>query len=124
MREYETVIVFVPDLGQEGLDAAIANVKKVLESNGATELAVEDWGNKDLPHRSKKHKTGRYYAYRFKSADHDVVNKSNTAFRIMDSLLKFESYQVVRRLRKFQGNPKHLQDVGKAEAKPELDSVS
>jgi ribosomal protein S6 len=105
MNKYETVVVFHPDLNQQGLDGEIVNIRKLLENHGAKELVTEDWGRKELAHKSKKQRWGRYVCYRYASEDHQVVNGSNAVLRITSSVLKFQSHKISDRKPKFRGNP-------------------
>lgn len=106
VREYEFVIIFHPSLHGEALEAEVQTVKKVLESNGATDMKVNDWGRKELPHLAKKQSSGVFYGYNFQSSENDVISKSIVAIRINEKVIKYQAHRIGLPSRKFQGNPK------------------
>lgn len=106
MRKYETIVVFAPTLGETELNAEIARVQALLESNGAEEVSSTKWGRKEIAYTVKKQKFGNFVVFNFNSGQSDTIDKTSRVLVITDSVLKFQTHGISDRRRKVKTNPK------------------
>ena len=66
LRDYELVLVFGPEVPEDGLDAAIGKVSQFITERGGTLAGVEQWGKKRLAYPIKHFMEGSYVLTRFK----------------------------------------------------------
>ena len=108
MRKYETVIVYHPNLNKDRLDAEIKKVKELLESQGAVEVEIKQWGKRQLAYPAKKQSYGYYVIFFYNSEQHRVPAEAAAILRINDQVLKFQSHRINEHARRFKGNPRRL----------------
>ena len=60
MRTYELVFIVQPDLDEEGLNAFVEQIQKVITENGGEVVKVEQMGKRRLAHPIRHLKDGYY----------------------------------------------------------------
>jgi small subunit ribosomal protein S6 len=96
MRDYETVVVIHPDLGEAGAKELADRVRTILEQGGAQIVKVEDWGGRELAFQLQKQWRGLYFFFDYK-AEHAAVAELERQLKLNDRILRFLS---VRRIQK------------------------
>ncbi len=66
LRDYELVLVFNPELAEDGLDAAIGKVSQFITEGGGSLSTVEQWGKRKLAYPIGHSMEGSYVLTRFK----------------------------------------------------------
>ncbi len=66
LRDYELVLVFSPQVAEDGIEAAIGKVSQFIVEKGGTLSAVEQWGKRRLTYPIKHFMEGSYVLTRFK----------------------------------------------------------
>ena len=102
MRDYETVVVIHPDLGEAGAKEFAERVRGILEQGGAQITTVEDWGARELAFVIAKQHRGLYVFFDYK-AEHAAVAELERQLRLNDRVLRFLS---VRRIAKKMPPPR------------------
>ncbi len=88
MQHYETVFILTPVLSDAQMKETVAKFKKVLTDSEAKILNEEAWGLKKMAYAIDKKTTGFYNLFEF-TAEPDVVNKLEIAFRRDEKVLRF-----------------------------------
>lgn len=104
MRKYETIVVFDPNLSGEVLDGQIANISQFIKQRGGEDLAIDDWGKREIAYTVKKRNWGIFRCFKFTSNNTDLTNDLTASLRINDAVLKFQSHKLSDKVRKFKGN--------------------
>ena len=65
LRGYELVLIFSPEVAEDGLDAAISKVSQFITAKGGTSPELEQWGKKKLAYPIKHFMEGSYVLTRF-----------------------------------------------------------
>ena len=87
MREYETIIVLDPSLGDAGLDEEIGRVQNIITTRNGEVVAVEKWGRRKLAYEVNKRKEGIYALVRFKGHG-EILAELEHRFRLNESMLR------------------------------------
>ena len=66
LRDYELVLVFSPEVAEDGLEAAIGRVNQFITDSGSIPPTVEQWGKRRLAYPIKHFMEGSYVLTRFK----------------------------------------------------------
>jgi small subunit ribosomal protein S6 len=66
LRDYELVLVFSPEVAEDGLDAAIGKVNQFITERGGSLPTVEQWGKRKLAYPISHFVEGSYVLTRFK----------------------------------------------------------
>lgn len=74
MKNYEIMFIVRPTLSEEEIKKVAASFEKVLKDNGASDIKVEELGQKELAYEIKDFKSGYYYLMTC-SADDDKATK-------------------------------------------------
>ncbi len=62
MRRYELCLILRPEVGDEGFQAKIGNIKQMIEKEGAVFVREDIWGLRQLAYQIKNSKKA-YYAF-------------------------------------------------------------
>jgi small subunit ribosomal protein S6 len=108
MRDYETVVVIHPDLGEAGTKELTDKVRSILEQGGAEIANAEDWGLRELAFQVAKQHRGFYVFFDYK-AEHAAVAELERQLRLNDRILRFLS---VRRIAKKMPPPRQRREEG------------
>ena len=66
VRDYELVLVFSPEITDDGSDAAIGKVTQFITERGGSLPTVEQWGKRKLAYPIRHFVEGNYVLTRFK----------------------------------------------------------
>ena len=90
MRQYETMIILPPNLGEGELDEAITGVEtEITDRFGGQNLNVDRWGKKSLAYPIRKFADGYYVLYEYESDVSDLVSQLQSRLRINESIMRF-----------------------------------
>ena len=87
MNQYESIIIFNPNLDDAGLKALEDKFTGLINENGKVE-SVENMGKKRLAYEIKKQKEGTYILFNFE-AKPDSIKELERVYRITDDIMKF-----------------------------------
>jgi small subunit ribosomal protein S6 len=119
MRDYETVAVIHPDLGEAGTKELADRIRGILEQGGAQITNVEDWGLRELAFQIQKQVRGFYVFLDYK-AEHSAVAELERQLKLNDRVLRFLS---VRRIAKRMPLPRRPREDETAESSDEASSI-
>ncbi len=109
MRKYESIIIFKPDLSDVQVKSEVKRFETILQGKGVKEAEVDNWGRKDIAYMVKKNKAGKFVCLRYETDDHSAVEALTSMLRISDSVIKYQSFKIEEKVRKFRGNPNRTQ---------------
>ncbi len=66
LRDYEMVLIFSPEIAEDGLEAALGRVSQFITEKGGSLSEVEQWGKRKLVYPIKHFGEGSYVLTRFK----------------------------------------------------------
>ncbi len=84
---YETVFILKPVLSEKEIADTVQFFKTLIQKE-ATILYEEKWGMKKLAYEIKKHRTGYYYYFEFKS-DPTFIAKLATSYKQNEDIIRF-----------------------------------
>ena len=85
MNDYETMLVFRPDIEDEKREALIERLKSVIGEGN--QFSVDNWGLRKLAYEINKKKDGFYVLIQFK-ANADMPKELDRRLRISDSIMR------------------------------------
>lgn len=91
MNKYELVLIFKPELSEEGRNTVFSRIQQVIDENGKLE-EVHDWGKRKLAYEINYIKEGYYYIVNF-DLDPQFVKEIERRCRLFDQIIR---YMVVR----------------------------
>jgi small subunit ribosomal protein S6 len=106
MRKYETVAIFNPTLNDEQVQEDIKRIEGILNSNGASSVAADRWGKKEIAYTVAKQKYGNFVCFKYESDNHDIVDVVTAQLRIIEGVMKWQTHRQADKVRKFKGNPR------------------
>ena len=83
---YEVVYIIDPAQGEEGIAAQVANFKALAEQN-ASNVEVEEWGNRKLAYPID-YKTEGYYVLMTFTSEPSFPHELDRKLRIADSIMR------------------------------------
>ncbi len=104
MRKYETIFILDPDLEEEQTQSVIEKVKGIITQTNGEILKVEDWGKRKLAYEVKKKSKGHYFLIHFVGSP-TLLPELERNFRVMDSVIKFQSVRLDERQASFAEGP-------------------
>jgi small subunit ribosomal protein S6 len=104
MRKYETIFILDPDLEEEQAQSTIEKVKGIITQTNGEILKVEDWGKRKLAYEVKKKPKGHYILIHFLGSP-ALLSELERNFRVMDSVIKFQSVRLDERQASFSEGP-------------------
>ena len=87
-RCYESVVVFVPELTDEELEAQVNWVKELVEKNQGEILKVDVWGKRKLAYEIEKKKEGIYVLFLFWGSP-DTVEGIEKQYRLNHNVIRY-----------------------------------
>lgn len=109
MRKYESIIIFRPEQSDAQIKSELKKFETILQGKGVSAANIDHWGKRDIAYTVKKSKTGKFVCLKYETDDHSAVEALTTMLRISDSVLKYQSYKINEKMRKFKGNPNRTQ---------------
>lgn len=89
-RNYETVIIFSPLLGEEDVKRAVKKYKKLLQDHDAKIVEERNWGLKQLAYSINGKSNGIYYIMEFATDNHSVISKLEVEYkRDEENIIRF-----------------------------------
>jgi small subunit ribosomal protein S6 len=93
MRDYETLCIVNPDIGQDGAKAIIAKARGIVEADGGAIHSVDEWGRKKLAYPIRKKGEGYYFLMLYKgtiAAQAEVTR----VLKINEDVIRSQSIQI------------------------------
>lgn len=85
---YELVLIFRPELAEEALEPAIANISQIITGKGDVVTEVLRWGKKKLAYPIKHLMEGTYVVIHFK-ADPAHNKELDSNLKISEKILRY-----------------------------------
>jgi small subunit ribosomal protein S6 len=89
MRHYEVTFIVDPVLSGDEVKSTAEHIQKELKDSGATIVAVEEMGLKQLAYQIKKRSSGVYYCIEFSCTVADWLTKFELSLKRNERLLRF-----------------------------------
>ena len=86
MKNYESIVIFYPDIEEDIRVNAVDRLKGIIESNGSIE-EIEEWGDRKFAYEIEYHNHGFYYLFKF-NTDADTVKEFSRIAKIQESILR------------------------------------
>jgi small subunit ribosomal protein S6 len=96
MRQYETVFIVHPDLGEEETTALVDRYRQILETQQARIVKVDVWGRRTLAYMIRKQSKGVYVLFEYGAAP-EAVFELERNFKIDEQILRFLTVQLQTR---------------------------
>ena len=93
MKNYEAVIILLPDMEEENRNAVIEKLKNIVTDRKGTVESIDEWGKKKLAYEINKIRQGYYYLINF-SSESDAVDEINRICKIDENVMR---HMVVRK---------------------------
>jgi small subunit ribosomal protein S6 len=93
MRQYETLMLFSPEMPGERCLEILAGMSAIIERDGGKILAEDDWGMRTLAYPVHKQTRGHYVRLEF-LAPGTVVAEMERNLRITEGVYKFLSVKL------------------------------
>lgn len=78
LENYELMLIFLSDLGEDGINKELDEFKKHISSDGGEIFNEDIWGNREMSYRIKKQNQGFYCVLNFKiSPEHIAEMQKN-----------------------------------------------
>lgn len=88
MRQFETLLLFSPELSTENREGLIKGIVAIIEREGGKMEEIDQWGMRDLAYPVRKQMRG-YYVRLVYSAPPALIAELERNLRITDDLYKF-----------------------------------
>ncbi len=98
-REYETIYIVRPDIGDEEMAAIRERVESVIDNEGGHTLRFDDWGPRRLAYvikdntEGRKFERGHYQYYRY-LVPPGTVTELERQLKLQDNVLKYLSVKL------------------------------
>lgn len=96
MKKYETIFILDPDLEEEQAQNVLEKIRGIITQFKGEILKDEDWGKRKLAYEIKKKPRGHYRLIEF-TATPPLLTELERNFRVMDSVLKFQTIRLDER---------------------------
>lgn len=97
MREFETLLLFSPELPTEEREKLIASLTGIIERDGGKTVEIDQWGMRDLAYPVHKHMRG-FYVRLVYQAPSALIAELERNIRINDSILKFLTVKLAEKV--------------------------
>lgn len=88
MREFETLLLFSPELSTEGRENLLKSLTGIIERDGGKMIETDQWGMRDLAYPVRKQMRG-FYVRLVYEAPSALIAELERNIRISDGILKF-----------------------------------
>ena len=94
MINYETLLLFSPELSNDMRTPLIDGFKAIIERENGKITAEDHWGMRDLAYPVQKQMRGYYLRLEYQSANHRLVAELERNLRITDGVFKFLTIKI------------------------------
>lgn len=88
MRQYEVLLILLPEAEESTVQGAIEKITRVLGENGEVG-EIDRWGRRRLAHQISHQAEGYYVLVNFK-ADPDTITELDRVLHLADDVLRFK----------------------------------
>ena len=88
MRNYETVFILDPAIGDERTAEEVERAKSAIESANGEVVDIQRWGKRKLAYEIKKKREGVYTVLKYK-ADGSAVTELERSLRLSEPVIRF-----------------------------------
>lgn len=88
MRQFETLLLFSPELSADNREGLIKNIVAIIEREGGKIEKIDQWGMRDLAYPVKKQMRG-YYVLLVYEGPSALVAELERNLRITEGIFKF-----------------------------------
>lgn len=92
-RQYETLIVFDPELGIEATNELVGRIRSFITNESGRVLKNERWGMRDLAFPMKGRSKGYYFLIEFAGLP-TISTEMDRRLNLIDSVLKFQTVKL------------------------------
>lgn len=103
LRKYESILVFDPNLSEDQLKSEYKKVEGVFASLGIQQPKFNHWGRRGIAYRVNKGRFGHFVAVTFETELTDKLESLTNQYRLIESILKFQTHRISDTKRKFKG---------------------
>lgn len=89
MTNYETLLLFSPELSGDARTPVIDGFKAIIERENGKITAEDHWGMRDLAYPVKKQMRGYYLRLEYQTENHALVAELERNIRFADGVFKF-----------------------------------
>jgi|Deesub1362A_J573_1020465.scaffolds.fasta_scaffold05193_4 small subunit ribosomal protein S6 len=87
MREYENLIIFDPEIGEEKVEEKVEEFKSIIEREGKI-VEISKWGVRELAYPINKKTTGYYVLVTFTATPH-LLPELNRELRLSKEVFRY-----------------------------------
>lgn len=88
MRQFETLLLFSPELSADNREGLIKNIVAIIEREGGKIEKIDQWGMRDLAYPVKKQMRGFYVLLEYEGPS-TLVAELERNLRITEGVFKF-----------------------------------
>jgi small subunit ribosomal protein S6 len=89
-RKYEALMIFAPEVGNDGAEELVQRAREFVLSQGGRVLKADRWGLRDLAFELKGRSKGYYLLLEFAGLP-QVANELDRRLNLIDTVLKFQT---------------------------------
>lgn len=93
LREYETIFIVRPDLGDDAVRKVVDRIKGAIESKSGALLREENWGKRRLAYEVEKQMKGLYILLQY-AGPAGVVEEAERTIKIIEQVIKFQTIKL------------------------------
>lgn len=90
---YEIMYILRPDLSDDQVDEAIAKYRGIIETNGATEIEIQQRGKRRLAYPIKKNRDGIYVQVNYTGSGKEIAPLER-AMRLSEDVIRYLSLKL------------------------------
>lgn len=104
MRNYETVCIVKPDVGDEVVKGIISRATAVVEGSGGSVVKLDEWGRKRLAFPIGKKNEGYYFVLTYKAAP-EASKEIGRLLRLNEDVLRHQTVKLEEITQKAEEKP-------------------
>lgn len=93
LREYETIFILRPDIGEDEATKVLERIKGAIASRDGVILREQKWGKKKLAYEVKKHLKGYFYYFQY-IGPAGVVEEFERIMKLLEAVIKFQTIKL------------------------------
>ncbi len=94
MRRYETVVILMPEVGDDERASMEKRWTDIIAQFKGELIKMDDWGQKKLAYDIKKESRGHYLFLDYCTTGADLIKELERVFRLEDNVLKYMTVKV------------------------------